>query len=168
MPVSIVFNRNFAIQKKAVILDLIMAILWSLSPFGEAKLGIPYGIMKGLNSHLVFAACFLANIMVFPLMMFFLEHINRYLIKWRFYKKSAVYVARRAKTGSGDKIEKFGFLGLVLFVMVPLPGTGVYAGSIASYLFKIERKQAFFANAIGIFFSSLIVWLIAVFSTNGV
>nr|WP_299339334.1 small multi-drug export protein [Allomuricauda sp.] len=151
-----------------MILDLIMAILWSLSPFGEAKLGIPYGIMKGVNSYLVFVACFLANIAVFPLMMFFLDRINRYLLKWKFYKKSAVFVARRAKTGSGDKIERFGFLGLALFVMVPLPGTGVYAGSIASYLFKIERRQAFFANAVGIFFSSLIVWLIAVFSTNGV
>ena len=168
MAIPIVFSSSIVIQKKAVILDIIVAMLWSLSPFGEAKVGIPYGIMKGLNSYLVFAVCLLANIMVFPLMMFFLEHINRYLIKWRFYKKSAVYVARRAKTGSGDKIEKFGFLGLVLFVMIPLPGTGVYAGSIASYLFKIERKQAFFANAIGIFFSSLVVWLIAVFSTNGV
>ena len=151
-----------------MILDLIIAVLWSLSPFGEAKLGIPYGIMKGLNEYLVFVVCFLANIAVFPLMMFFLERINQYFLKWRFYKKSAVFVAKRAKTGSGDKIEKFGFLGLVLFVMIPLPGTGVYAGTIASYLFRIERRQAFIANTTGIFFSSLIVWLVAVFSTNGV
>ncbi|MEM9362934.1 MAG: small multi-drug export protein [Bacteroidota bacterium] len=151
-----------------MILDLIMAMLWSLSPFGEAKVGIPYGIMKGLNEYLVFIFCFLSNIAVFPLMMFFLDRINRYFLKWRFYKKSAVFIARRAKTGSGKKIEKFGFLGLALFVMIPLPGTGVYAGSIASYLFKIERKQAFYANTAGIFFSSLIVWLIAVFSTNGI
>ncbi|WP_298996413.1 COG2426 family protein [Flagellimonas sp. S174] len=151
-----------------MILDLIMAMLWSLSPFGEAKVGIPFGIMKGLNQYVVFIFCFLANIAVFPLMMFFLDKINRYFLKWRFYKKSALFIAKRAKTGSGNKIERFGFLGLVLFVMIPLPGTGVYAGSIASYLFKIERKQAFLANTTGIFFSSLIVWLIAVFSTNGV
>ncbi|SNY94830.1 COG2426 family protein [Flagellimonas pacifica] len=142
--------------------DLLTSMLWSLSPFGEAKVGIPYGIMKGLNSYLVFGACFLANVAVFPLMMFFLEHINRYLIRWRFYKKSAIYVAKRAKTGSGKKIEKFGFFGLMFFVMIPLPGTGVYAGSIASYLFGIEKKKAFWANTIGIFISSVFVWTVAI------
>ncbi|WP_396592115.1 COG2426 family protein [Allomuricauda sp. R78024] len=143
-------------------------MLWSLSPFGESKLGIPYGIMRGLNSYVVLIACFLANLLVFPLMMFFLENINRYLIKWRFYKKSAIYVAKRAKIGTAGKIQKFGFFGLVLFVMIPLPGTGVYAGSIASYLLKIEKKKAFFANALGIFFSSIIIWALTIFSVEAV
>ncbi len=151
-----------------MILDLLTAMLWSLSPFGESKLGIPYGIMRGLNSYVVLIACFLANLLVFPLMMFFLENINRYLIKWRFYKKSAIYIAKRAKIGSAAKIKKFGFFGLVLFVMIPLPGTGVYAGSIASYLLKIEKKKAFFANAIGIFFSSIIIWALTIFSVEAV
>jgi len=151
-----------------VILDLLTAMLWSLSPFGESKLGIPYGIMRGLNSYVVLIACFLANLLVFPLMMFFLENINRYLIKWRFYKKSAIYVAKRAKIGTAAKIKKFGFFGLVLFVMIPLPGTGVYAGSIASYLLKIEKKKAFFANALGIFFSSIIIWALTIFSVEAV
>ncbi|MEP5912660.1 MAG: small multi-drug export protein, partial [Flavobacteriaceae bacterium] len=111
---------------------------------------------------------FLANLLVFPLMMFFLENINRYLIKWRFYKKSAIYVAKRAKIGTAGKIKKFGFFGLVLFVMIPLPGTGVYAGSIASYLLKIEKKKAFFANALGIFFSSVIIWALTVFSVKAI
>ena len=45
-----------------------------------------------------------------------------------------------------------------MFVMIPLPGTGVYAGSIASYLFNIEKKRAFAANTIGIFLSSVMIW----------
>ena len=83
-------------------------------------------------------------------------------MRWRPYKKAAVWVAQRAKLGSRDKIKTFGFFGLVLFVMVPLPGTGVYAGTIAAYLFKIERKKAFMANAVGIFFSSVIIWFLTV------
>lgn len=115
-------------------------------------------MLKGLNVYVVFVGCFLANVLVFPLMLFFLDKINKYFLRWFFYKKSALYVARRAKTGSGEKIKKFGFWGLILFVMIPLPGTGVYAGSIATYLFKIERQKAFWANTIGIFLSSVIVW----------
>ena len=151
-----------------MLLDLIIAMLWSLSPLGEAKVGIPYGMLSGLNIYLVFTACFFANLLVFPMMMFFLDKINRYFLKWVFYKKSAIFVARRAKTGSGDKIKRFGFWGLILFVMIPLPGTGVYAGSIATYLFKIERQKAFWANAIGILLSSIIVWSATLASMKGI
>ena len=143
-------------------------MLWSLSPFGEAKVGIPYGMLKGHNIYVVFLVCFVANAMVFPLVIFFLEKVNRFFTKWKFYKKSAIFIARRAKNGSGRNIQRFGFLGLVLFVMIPLPGTGVYAGSIASYLFKIERKRAFLANTIGIFFSSVIIWLATLLSMQGI
>jgi uncharacterized membrane protein len=147
---------------------LIIAILWSLSPFGEAKVGIPFGLYQGVNEYIVFIACFLANVLVFPLMMLFLKYINRYLVKWRFYKKSAVFVGQRAKKGSGKKIQRFGFLGIVLFVMIPLPGTGVYAGTIAAYLFKMKKREAFAANTIGIFLSSVIVWVTTLLSLEGV
>ncbi len=150
-----------------VIQDIVIAILWSISPFGEAKVGIPYGMLKGVNIYLVFIVCFLANVLVFPLMMFFLEKVNTYLLKWNLYKKSAIFVARRAKVGSGDKIEKYGFWGLLLFVMIPLPGTGVYAGSIATYIFKIKKRKAFVANTVGIFFSSVIVWITTLLTMKG-
>ncbi len=150
-----------------MIIEYIIAMLWSLSPFGEAKVGIPYGMLNGLNIYIVFIICFLSNLLVFPIMLFFLNKINKYLLKWRFYKKSAIFVARKAKTGSGDKIKKYGFWGLIFFVMLPVPGTGVYAGTIATYLFKIEKRKAFLANTIGIFFSSVIVWVVTYFSMKG-
>lgn len=142
-------------------------MLWSISPFGEAKVGIPYGMLQGANIYLVFGLCFLANVLVFPLMLFFLDTINRHLLKWHLYKKAALWVARRAKVGSGEQIKKYGFWGLIFFVMLPIPGTGVYAGSIASYLFKIEKQKAFYANTIGIFFSSVIVWVMTLLTMKG-
>ena len=137
---------------------LITAVLLSLSPFGESKVGIPYGLLNDVNIYLIFFLCLIANILVFPIMTFFLENINRRLLRWHFYKTSAIYVARRAKSGSGKQIKKYGFWGLLIFVMIPLPGTGVYAGSIASYIFNIEKKRAFLANSIGITLSAVIVW----------
>jgi len=147
--------------------DLIIAALWSISPLGEAKVGIPYGLLNGVNIYLVLVVCFLANVMVFPIMMFFLNTINKYLLRWHLYKKAALFIARRAKMGSGDQIRKYGFYGLIFFVMLPVPGTGVYAGSIASYLFKIERKKAFVANTIGIFLSSVIIWVTTLLTMKG-
>ncbi|SHJ08816.1 COG2426 family protein [Aquimarina spongiae] len=151
-----------------MIKEFIIAMLWSISPFGEAKVGIPYGLINGLNIYWVFVLCFLANVLVFPIMIFFLEKINSYLLRWNFYKKAAIFVARRAKTGSGNKIEKYGFWGLLFFVMLPIPGTGVYAGSIATYLFKIKKRKAFVANSVGIFLSSVIVWSTTLLTMQGV
>lgn len=149
------------------IVDLIVAMLWSISPLGEAKVGIPYAIINGVNIYVAFIFCFIANALVFPLMIFFLDSINRYFFKWRLYKKSSVYVARKAKTGAQKGIEKYGFWGLMIFVLVPIPGTGVYAGTIASYIFKIERKKAFLANTIGIFISCAIVWASTILTMKG-
>ena len=149
-----------------MIKEIIFTILWSFSPLGEAKVGIPYGVHQDLNIYFVFIIAVVANILVFPFMMFFLDNINKNLLKWRPYKKAAIWVARRAKVGSGDKIKKHGFWGLIIFVMIPLPGTGVYAGSIATYLFKIERKKAFLANVIGITISSIIVWFASCYSVD--
>lgn len=151
-----------------MVLDFIISFLWSISPFGEAKVGIPYGLINGLNKYAVFIVCFAANVLVFPLMLFFLEKVNKYLLRMHFYKTAALYIARKAKKGSGEKIQKYGFWGLIFFVMLPIPGTGVYAGSIASYLFKIEKKKAFVANTIGIYISSAIIWATTVLTMKGV
>lgn len=146
--------------------ELIIAALWSLSPLGEAKVGIPYGISKGADIYAVFVICFLANVLVYPLMLFFLEFVNTQFLKWRFYKVNAVKVAQRAKKGTKSNLEKYGFWGLLFFVMLPLPGTGVYAGTIAAFILKVERKTAFWANCIGIFISSLIVWGTTLLASN--
>lgn len=148
-------------------MDLLIAILWSISPLGEAKVGIPYALLNDVNIYLAFIFCFLANVLVFPIMIFFLNVINRYFFKWYYYKKAAIFVARRAKVGAGKNVKKYGFWGLMIFVMIPLPGTGVYAGTIAAYLFGMDRKKAFLANTIGIFFSCVIVWISTLLAMEG-
>ena len=147
--------------------DLLIAMLWSISPLGEAKVGIPYALLNGVNIYLAFVFCFIANVLVFPIMTFFLNVINMYFVRWYYYKKAALFVARRAKTGAGKNVKKYGFWGLMLFVLIPLPGTGVYAGTIAAYLFGIERKQAFLANTIGIFISCVLVWAATLLTMEG-
>ena len=150
-----------------MISEILTAILWSISPIGEAKVGIPYALINGVNIYLAFIVCFAANVMVFPIMMFFLKYVSKHFWKWRAYKKSAIFVARRAKGGAGKGVQKYGFWGLIIFVMMPVPGTGVYAGTIAAYLFGIRKRSAFLANTIGIFLSCVIVWTTTVLAQGG-
>ncbi|MDG3583512.1 MULTISPECIES: COG2426 family protein [Galbibacter] len=151
-----------------MIAEILVAMLWSVSPFGEAKVGIPYAIFNNVNIYLSFLVCFAANVLVYPIMMFFLDYMNAHLLKWNFYKKSAIKVARRIKKGAGTNVGKFGFYGILIFVMLPIPGTGVYAGSIAAYLFRMPYQQAFLANTIGIFLSCAMVWGMTMATYHGI
>ena len=60
-----------------------------------------------------------------------------------------------------DKIEKYEFWGLVLFVGIPLPGTGAWTGSLIASLLGIKFKKAFPAVVLGILIATVIMWFIS-------
>ncbi|GAA0190898.1 small multi-drug export protein [Fulvivirga kasyanovii] len=148
--------------------DILFTILFSVSPLGEARVGIPYGILNGVPPVLAFLAGLAANLMVFPIMHTIVKAFDQRMWKYSLYKKQSVRLSRRAKNIVGSSIEKYGFWGLMIFVMIPLPVTGAYMGSIAAILFKIPAKRAFTAISLGVIVSCLIVTLGAYFGNKGI
>ena len=67
-----------------------------------------------------------------------------------------------------DRIEKYEFWGLVLFVGIPLPGTGAWTGSLIAALLGMKFKKAFPAVIIGIFMATVIMWFISYVLLGGV
>lgn len=137
--------------------DILFTFLISLSPFGEARAGIPYGELNGLPIVTAFLIGLAGNLLVFPLFYKFIEIGNKYLLKNRFYKKSAVQLSLRARGKSKNVINKYGVWGLMLFVMIPLPITGAYIGTIAAYIFGINYQKSLIAISSGITISSFLV-----------
>ena len=60
-----------------------------------------------------------------------------------------------------NKIEKYGFWGLVLFVGIPLPGTGAWTGCLIAAVLEMDRKKAFLAAMLGILIASVIMMLVS-------
>ena len=60
-----------------------------------------------------------------------------------------------------DKIQKYEFLGLVLFVGIPLPGTGAWTGSLIAALLEIKPKKAFLAVCTGLILATAIMCFIS-------
>lgn len=88
-------------------------------------------------------------------------------IKMEILQKSAIYVARKAKVGAGKNVQKYGFWGLLLFVMVPIPEPGCMpVPSPPGYL--ASRKRAFMANVVGVYLSCVIVWTITILTVEGI
>jgi uncharacterized membrane protein len=139
--------------------DILFTFLISFSPFGEARAGIPYGELVGLPILLVFTIGLTANLLVFPVFYKVIELANKHLWKNPLYKRTAIYLSSRARTKTKTIIKKYGVWGLMVFVMIPLPVTGAYIGTIAAYIFGISYKKSLIAISSGITISSTMVAL---------
>ena len=128
---------------------LLYTFLISALPFGEARLGIPFAVFNNVHYLLAFGVGVIGNLLVFPLLMWLIDRFNAKLWPYSFYKKSFIRFSRMAKKSMGNKLEKYGFWGLMLLVMVPMPGTGAYTGTIAAALLKVDRRKAFLAVSVG-------------------
>ncbi len=137
--------------------DIIITFLISISPFGEARAGIPYGEINNLPISVAFIVGLTANLLVFPLFYKVITLSNKFL--WRFdsYKKSAIYLSLRARKKTKKVVGKYGVWGLMVFVMIPLPITGAYIGTIAAYVLAISYQKSLFAISSGITISSILV-----------
>ena len=78
-------------------------------------------------------------------------------MKNKFYKSNAIKLSLRARRKTKNVIGKYGSWGLMIFVMIPIPFTGAYIGTIASYIFGVNYKKSFIAISIGIVVSSIMV-----------
>ena len=138
--------------------DILDLFLISISPFGEAKVGIPIAIaIDNLPITTILLVGILGNLLVFPLFYKFIETSNKHLLKNKLYKKSAIKLSLRARRKTKNIIGKYGSWGLMIFVMIPIPFTGAYIGTIASYIFGVNYKKSFIAISIGIVGSSIMV-----------
>ena len=137
--------------------DVLFTFLISFSPFGEARAGIPYGELVGLPIMLVFIVGLVANLLVFPIFYKAIELANKHLWKNPLYKRTAIYLSSRARTKTKTIIKKYGVWGLMIFVMIPLPVTGAYIGTIAAYIFGISYRKSLIAISSGITISSIMV-----------
>ncbi|MAR39836.1 MAG: ligand-binding protein SH3 [Flavobacteriales bacterium] len=143
-----------------MIQDILFTFLISFSPFGEARVGIPYGIEQGLLPSWVFIIGLSANLLVFPLFYKAIEFFNNHFLKHRWYRKAAIYLSLRARRKTGPVVQKYGSIGLMIFVMIPLPFTGAYIATIASYIFKINYKKSLIAINLGVLIALTFIILV--------
>ena len=72
------------------------------------------------------------------------------------------YIFTRTKN-KGKIIDNMKFYGLVIFVGIPFPLTGVWTGSLAAYLFGLSKKKSILAIIFGVLISSTIVTLLTIY-----
>lgn len=138
----------------------LMTLFASALPIIELRGGIPFGMALGLAPFDSFLFAFLGSLLPAPFILLLIRPILKRLSHLRF----GVWLDRRLHikaTAHSGKVKRYGWIGLAIFVAIPLPGTGVWTGSLIATFLDIRFRRAFPAIAIGNAIAGLLIMLIS-------
>ena len=128
----------------------------SAAPIAELRGGLPLAISYGMSPAAAFFLAVAGNLLpVFPILLG-LGWGERFARRWPLVKRPLDWVFARTRR-KGRLIERYGTIGLILLVAVPLPATGAWTGAIAAFLFGIPPRRAFPLIAAGVLIAGVIV-----------
>lgn len=139
--------------------ELIVFII-SLMPILELRGGLIAAALLDLNPVTSYIISIIGNVLPVPFILWFINSILEWMRKSKKFNKIAKWLDKKVEKNK-DKIEKFGFWGLVLFVGIPLPGTGAWTGCLVAAVLEMDRKKSFFAAMIGILIASIIMMVLS-------
>ena len=125
------------------------------------------GPLLGVPVATAIPLCIIGNIIPVPFILLLITPIFKWMKGTKTFKPMVDKLEAKAMSKS-DKIEKYEFWGLVLFVGIPLPGTGAWTGSLIAALLGVKFKKAFPAVILGICIATVIMWFISYVILGGV
>ena len=133
----------------------------SMIPIIELRGAIPMGYVLGLPWYLTYIISVIGNMLPVPFILLFINGVIRWMSnsKVKFFNKFANWLLRKAEKNR-EKIEKYGFWGVALFVAIPLPVTGAWTGSLVSAVIDLKFWKAMLSALIGVMVAGVIVTLV--------
>ena len=138
----------------------ILVFIISLMPILELRGGLLAASLLGLEPVESYIICIIANLLPIPFILWFINRILDWMRNSKHFNKFAAWLDKKVDKHK-TSIEKYGFWGLVLFVGIPIPGTGAWTGSLIASVLEMDRKKSFIAILIGVFIASIIMMLIS-------
>lgn len=131
-----------------------LLILANFLPTLEQAGGIPLGILLGLDPIYTLLVSLSVNCFIFfPILLFLRLFYDSILSRIKLFDKYLLRVRKKGK----PYIDKYGVLGLTLFISLPSPLTGTYTATILSWFLDLDWKKSFIAIAIGSTIGGLII-----------
>ena len=106
--------------------------------------------------------CVIGNLIPIPFILAFITPIFNWLKKTKWIKPKLERLEEKSM-GKSETIQKYEFIGLMLFVGIPLPGTGAWTGALIASLLNIKIKKAFPAVICGVCIATVIMCIISYF-----
>jgi uncharacterized membrane protein len=147
-----------ASSEVCVMKNILVLILITLIPTLELRASIPFGILRGAMPWWgVVLVCMITNFILGPLVYLFLDKAMVLLLRFewvnRIYQRTVAKTQRRIE----KSVDRYGEMGVALFIGIPLPGTGSYSGALGAYLIGLGYRKFIIANVIGVLIAGVIV-----------
>ena len=141
-------------------IDILKIIAITFIPTLELRASIPFGIfIAKLPTLAVFLTAFITNILLGMLIFILLDKFIHVLRKNKYFDRIYQKTIEKTQKKVKEKIERYGPIGLSIFIAIPLPGSGSYTGALIANILNLNKKQFFIANAVGVFVAALAVTL---------
>ena len=145
--------------------NYLIAFFVSMIPLIELRGGVPYAVLMGLDYWTALVVCAIGNMLPVPIIYF----IARKVLLWGCDKKYIgnffTYCIQKGEKGGQKLMKKAGrnglFVALMLFVGIPLPGTGAWTGTLAASFLNMGIKSTTLAVSLGVVLAGLIMGLVS-------
>ena len=144
------FSDNLHLSKDAIVFII------SMIPILELRGGLIVAKFFEINLWKAIGLCIVGNIIPVPFILKFITPIFTWLKKTKRFSPM-VHRLEKKSMGKSEKIQKYEFWGLMLFVGIPLPGTGAWTGSLIAALLNMKFSKAFIAVICGIIMATIIM-----------
>ena len=140
----------------------ILVFIISLMPILELRGGLIAASLLNMDPVKSYIISIIGNVLPVPFILLLITKILDWMRKSKvsFFYKVAAWLDEKVEKHKGQ-IEKYGYLGLILFVGIPLPGTGAWTGSLIASVLNLDRKKTFIAVMAGILMASVIMMLLS-------
>jgi len=147
-------------SKLGALPDELVCFVISMVPIIELRGGLIVAAIKGLPLWKAVAICIAGNLVPIPFILLLIKKIFALMKKTKLFRPLVEKLEAKSM-GKSDKIKRYEFLGLVLFVGIPLPGTGGWTGALIASLLDIKLKKAFPAICLGLIMATIIMCFIS-------
>ena len=147
--------------------ELIFTMLVSMLPVVELRGGIPFGVAGlGLRYPVALTAAILGNLIPAPFVVIYVRRV--FLWMRRNLPRLGGFVDRLEKKAhlKGQKVTRYKYLGLYLFVAIPLPGTGAWTGALAAAFLDMPLRKAMPSICLGVMTAGLIMTALTALGFN--
>ena len=132
----------------------------SMIPLLELRGGLLAASLLKISAAKAIPLCIVGNIIPIPFILLFIRQIFKVLKKTKLFRGLVIKLEDRAMRKS-DQVKKYEFWGLMLFVGIPLPGTGAWTGSLIASLLEIDIKKSSLAIFCGIIMATVIMYIVS-------
>ena len=146
-----------------LIVKYLIVFVISMVPIVELRGAIPIAERLGLNIALYYPIAIIGNMLPVPVIYLFARKVLEWGKDKKLTKKFFTWCLEKGEKG-GEKLKKSAgnsgiFWALLLFVGIPLPGTGAWTGTLAASFLNLDFKTSISAVALGVILAGIIMSL---------